>query len=184
MSPRQALEKAQRRLEQLERERKNEPGPGRKKRKLPEVWVIVDHDDTAKDELQSVARDAASSGVKFALSDPCFELWIILHFADSPGPQGGARNNVFRRLRNLHEAYTDYDRDGGGKRLSKARLAPLMNKENIQDATNRAYRLTKDCESGGCSHVDSGPCGPGDQDPSSGVYRLLANLNISTLPNR
>jgi len=45
-----------------------------------EVWCVIDVDDHPKlDEALQQARD---NNVKVALSNPCFELWVILHHRD------------------------------------------------------------------------------------------------------
>ena len=41
-----------------------------------------------------MARD---NGIKLAVSNPCFELWLLLHFRDSPGMQD--RKQIVRLLR-------------------------------------------------------------------------------------
>ncbi len=49
------------------------------------IWCVFDVDDHphVPDALQ-MARD---NDIKLAISNPCFELWLLLHFRDSPGMQ-------------------------------------------------------------------------------------------------
>jgi hypothetical protein len=50
-----------------------------------EVWCVVDVDEH---RLLAPALDMArGNGLKVALSNPCFELWLLLHFRDNPGMQ-------------------------------------------------------------------------------------------------
>jgi hypothetical protein len=53
--------------------------------KYDSVWCVFDVDDhpNVADALQ-MARD---NGIKLAISNPCFELWLLLHFRDGPGMQ-------------------------------------------------------------------------------------------------
>jgi hypothetical protein len=44
-----------------------------------EYWIIVDVDHRRPKELRPFVRDARSAGYKLAVSNPCFELWLILH---------------------------------------------------------------------------------------------------------
>lgn len=44
-----------------------------------EHWCVVDVDEFDIDEA---IAEAASSGISLAVSNPCFEVWLILHFAD------------------------------------------------------------------------------------------------------
>lgn len=49
-----------------------------------EVWAVVDHDQhtTLNDALALARRES----VNIALSKPCFELWLLLHFVPSLKP--------------------------------------------------------------------------------------------------
>jgi hypothetical protein len=45
-----------------------------------EVWCVFDIDDHPKiDDAKQQARD---SGIGLAISNPCFEIWALLHFQD------------------------------------------------------------------------------------------------------
>lgn len=45
-----------------------------------EVWCVFDVDDHAR--LQAARALADREGISLAVSNPCFELWLILHFRD------------------------------------------------------------------------------------------------------
>lgn len=48
-----------------------------------ELWVVVDHDKWTDKMLSSVAQYCSqNNNQKFCLSNPCFELWLILHLED------------------------------------------------------------------------------------------------------
>lgn len=52
-------------------------------------WVVYDRENVAKysDALHAKARDMADrKGIKVALSNICFEYWILLHFVDTQAP--------------------------------------------------------------------------------------------------
>lgn len=42
-------------------------------------WTVIDHDRTDKDELRKVFAKAKKNGCCVADSNPCFELWLLLH---------------------------------------------------------------------------------------------------------
>jgi len=47
------------------------------------VWCVFDIDEHPHvPEARQMARD---SGIYLAVSNPCFELWLLLHFRDNPG---------------------------------------------------------------------------------------------------
>jgi RloB-like protein len=48
--------------------------------RFDEVWCIFDVD--THPNLSAALQQAASNGINVALSNPCFELWILLHFQD------------------------------------------------------------------------------------------------------
>lgn len=48
-----------------------------------EVWCVYDVDDHPK--LNDARQLAAAHGIDLAISNPCFELWLLLHFRESPG---------------------------------------------------------------------------------------------------
>jgi hypothetical protein len=45
-----------------------------------EVWCVFDVD--THPNLPAALQQAAANGIYVALSNPCFELWILLHFED------------------------------------------------------------------------------------------------------
>jgi RloB-like protein len=46
-----------------------------------QFWIVFDRDEHPK--VQEVISEAAQSGIGVAFSNPCFEMWLILHFQDS-----------------------------------------------------------------------------------------------------
>lgn len=47
-----------------------------------ELWVVVDRDRWGDKKLFAVANACAQDGLRFCLSNPCFELWLLLHLED------------------------------------------------------------------------------------------------------
>jgi len=48
-----------------------------------QVWCVFDIDDHPNvADAKQMARD---NGIELAISNPCFELWLLVHFRDSPG---------------------------------------------------------------------------------------------------
>lgn len=53
------------------------------------VWCVFDVDDHPRvSDAIVMARD---NGVELAISNPCFELWLLLHFRPNPGMQSRQR---------------------------------------------------------------------------------------------
>lgn len=46
-----------------------------------EKWLVVDVDEY-EPQLSQVAQECLNSGIKLAVSNPCFEFWLLLHFQE------------------------------------------------------------------------------------------------------
>ena len=71
-----------------------------------EVWAVFDRDEHPN--YREAIQLCEQKGVGVACSNPCFEVWLILHFADHDRPD--SRREVQRRLRAL---CPEYDPDKG-----------------------------------------------------------------------
>jgi len=116
-----------------------------------EVWCVFDTDEHPN--LEQACRMARDNGIEVALSNPCFELWLLLHFRDSPGMQG--RKDVARLLR---KHVDDYD-----KHVDFAAYQP-----GYGSAVERAKRL----ESAARSDGEDG------RNPTTGVHRLTESVRV------
>ncbi len=71
--------------------------------KKDEFWAVFDRDDHPN-VPEAISR-CENAGIGVAFSNPCFELWLILHFQDFDRPDH--RHDVQRHLENI---CPDYDR--------------------------------------------------------------------------
>jgi hypothetical protein len=69
--------------------------------KLDEFWVVFDCDEHPK-ITEAIAR-ASGGKIGVAYSNPCFELWAVLHFQDHDAPID--RHQIQGRLRKLMPKY-------------------------------------------------------------------------------
>ena len=53
--------------------------------KYDEVCCVFDVDDRPGEKVAEAIAKARKSGLNVALSNPCFELWLLLHLRDRPG---------------------------------------------------------------------------------------------------
>jgi hypothetical protein len=51
---------------------------------LDELWLVVDVDRWPEQQLSEVGQEATQKGFSLAVSNPCFELWLLLHVAEAP----------------------------------------------------------------------------------------------------
>ena len=55
-------------------------------KKTDEAWIVVDRDSWQEDQLKELLRwSKKKDNYGFALSNPKFEYWILLHFEDGKG---------------------------------------------------------------------------------------------------
>lgn len=74
--------------------------------KNDEVWAVFDRDEHPKFQESIIKCEA--NGIGVAWSDPCFELWLVLHFEDFDKPDG--RKQVQKHLEKLCPNYTSETR--------------------------------------------------------------------------
>ncbi|KAB8183256.1 hypothetical protein FH608_049290 [Nonomuraea phyllanthi] len=135
-----------------------------------QVWAFFDRDDHDLVE-ESYAR-AKAAGVKVAYSNPCFELWLLLHFV--PGVSGAQDSHgVQQQLRAAHRVFRNFD-----KHLDDAQKRALDGKET--DAVSRAKTLITNCPSLVCTakRGHGTDCKVLDRVPSTDVWKLLVSLGI------
>ena len=128
-----------------------------------EVWVVFDleqtHSERRKLAKQAMAMKEAA-GVQFAVSDPCFEFWLLLHEEPTHSPFADCQPVIVRLARHW-PAY------------AKGTLPPLTFLEKLPVALTNAERCRK-------HHEDSG----GDGNPSTRVDLLVRCLNAAARPAR
>ena len=109
------------------------------------VWCVFDVDQHP--DIPAAMTMANDNGIDLAISSPCFELWLILHFRDCPG---GMHRHKLLNLMKKHIA--DYD-----KRVDYADY-----ETGYPDAVRRATELAEQALRVGDTLYN----------PSTGVYRL------------
>lgn len=113
-----------------------------------EVWCVCDVDEFDLTEAVSLAE---KSGIRVAVSNPCFELWLLLHFESCRASMGGYEQ--LRRKLKKHVA--DYGK-GSCADFEKFRIG-------IPDAIARAKELSP----AGEEHRNN---------PSTGVWALVTKF--------
>ena len=114
-----------------------------------EVWCVFDVDQHP--DIPSATQVARENGLKLAISNPCIELWLWLHFSEQPGMKDGKTlRTKMRRHLPKYDKHVDFSRFVAG----------------YQDAVRRASRLDSDAEKAG---------EPG-RNPTTGVWRLTETI--------
>ena len=121
---------------------------------IDEVWCVFDVEWPRNHPgLKEAAEQARQGGVEVAISNPCFELWLILHFQDH---SSWLDNDDARRLRRQLDGSSD-------KSLDPEKYMP-----HIREAARRAAALDE-------RHVQNATAFPQD-NPSSGMHRLVSSV--------
>ncbi len=115
-----------------------------------EIWCLFDVEWPARPNLLETVRFARSKGIQCAVSNPCFELWLILHFKDL---HKSLTVDRAVELRQEHDKSVDKSVD------------PELYMDRRDQAATRARRLD-------AKHTEEERSFPKD-NPSSGMYKLL-----------
>lgn len=116
------------------------------------IWIVFDADDNSQAMIDAGAKLARKIGANLAMSNPCFELWHLLHFEDRR--EALDRNEALARLRMYLREYERnrdvFDELEGGMR----------------NALERAHRL--EMEAGDPLSLGA--------NPATGVWRAVEEL--------
>lgn len=115
-----------------------------------EVWCVTDVDQF---DLEPAVRLAGAEGISLAVTNPCFELWLIYHHVDWR-----------RSIADADEAMTVLRRYVPGYDKNSLRL---------EDFAGTAAAI----ERGRRSHSGAPPMGP---NPSTGLWRLAELVTTAT----
>jgi len=138
-SPPQVLERMQNRLKK------------EALRKSDEAWLVVDRDQWTEEQLAQLYKWSTSAdNYGFALSNPKFEYWILLHFEDGNGVANSQQCST-----RLKQYLPDYD-----KGIDIRKITPEM----IADAVRRAKAR------------DNPPCQDWPRTLGTTVYKLVENI--------
>lgn len=118
-----------------------------------EVWAVFDRDDFGC--YQEAKQMCISAGISYAYSDPCFELWLNLHFDDQEAPC--TRHQMQAKSRDVIEGYNP----NSGKTGNFGAIVAC-----VEQAEDRAERQRNNRKAEGNE----------DGNPSTNVYELTRNL--------
>ncbi|NML13237.1 RloB domain-containing protein [Sphingobium sp. AR-3-1] len=102
-------------------------------------WVVYDRENVAKytDALHAKARKMADQkGINIALSNVCFEYWILLHLVDTQAPYSDFKD--LKKTSALNAEFKKLDCDNYEK--SSATIFDIV-KHGLDNARTRAVRL-------------------------------------------
>lgn len=150
-SPRSVIDAARQAVEERHQTDSEDP--------FEEIWVVFDTEGPQNATRQAEARNAIQRahdlGYRTAVSNPCFEFWLLLHFEyyTSSLMDGAATCRALRRY------IRDYDKGTNSYSLTR---------EHLETALRHARRLFDE------RYFDNPhPC---DCHPSTEIHHLIASL--------
>jgi len=126
-----------------------------------EFWVCLDTDhhmtDTHLKGTLEALRQAKQVGFELAISNPCFDLWLLLHYTDvARGTRFAKSADVVEEIRKLVPGFH--------KTAIKKGMFTL---DMVPDAIQRARALEEDPDN---------PAGPWPEDTGTRVYLLVERV--------
>jgi hypothetical protein len=119
--------------------------------KSDEAWLVVDKDQWTDEQLERLLRwEQGSDNYGFALSNPKFEYWLLLHFEDGEGISSSRACSE-----RLKRYLPNYDKD-----IDSGKIIQGMIAKAIQRAKQR----------------DNPPCTDWPRGIGSTVYRLVERI--------
>lgn len=117
-----------------------------------DYWCVID--DDGRSSVGPAVEKAEANGIRVAVSNPCVELWFILHFRDQTAELDSKRAQAISK-----------ELLGCDKILKEQALDELM--ERFPEARARALRLD-------AKHLGDGRAPR--SNPSSGMWRLIDRI--------
>jgi hypothetical protein len=98
-------------------------------KRTDEAWIVVDKDDWSEDHLRELLQwSKKSDNYGFALSNPNFEYWLLLHFED-----GKRISNVRECLTRLKRYLPNYKKDIDDKKITLELVAEAIARAKQRD---------------------------------------------------
>lgn len=120
------------------------------------VWCVIDVDDHSR--LHQAKIMAQDHGIELAISNPSFELWLLLHLRESPGAR---KQDAIRSLLKQKQHWPTYQKEVLAVHFKDC-------EEGYHQAVTRAKKLDE---------LAAGIGEPG-KNPSTGVYRLTEEIRL------
>lgn len=120
-----------------------------------QVWVLFDRDDTPDEQIEKAIRIAKKDAkITCALSDPCFDLWLLLHIRDINHPI--ERKDIYEKIKAKHPTFDE-------------KKNKIVLYKDIKTGVDKAISRAKAMED---KHLLDGTRPP----PSTCVWRLVSML--------
>jgi hypothetical protein len=118
-----------------------------------QVWAVFDRDDHPG--VSMAINEAVAAGISVGFSNPCFELWLVLHYRDYDAP--ASRGQIQRVLKSLMPKYNPR----GSKEIAFDEICDAIERAEARAEAMNARRANERNERG---------------NPCSTVYKLTREI--------
>jgi hypothetical protein len=116
------------------------------------IWIVFDADENSQAQVDRAAMMARRIGADIALSNPCFELWYLLHFEDRR--EALDRATAVARLRRY---LPEYDKSVDCcERLATVQASAMQRAQALEEKAGKPLSIAA--------------------NPSTGVWRVVGEL--------
>ena len=118
------------------------------KHKEDEFWIVIDVDDhiasSKINEFKIVLQQCLAKGIQFAVTNPCFEFWLLMHFEDVR--ELNDKQLLENPLVTSKRRYTEQELRNRLPKYEKSRYDALTLVKNIDIAIKNEKRYCEDLE--------------------------------------
>ena len=94
-----------------------------------EAWLVVDKDEWTDDRLEQLhAWSQEADNYGFALSNPKFEYWLLLHFEEGKGIRSSRECSD-----RLERHWPNYDKDIDARKIKPDRIKNAIDRAKVRD---------------------------------------------------
>ena len=108
-----------------------------------QLWIVINRDDWKEKMLADIALLCQqNSNLRFCMSNPCFELWLILHLEDIEDYSEEDKKNLFENPRlSTHGTWTKYHLRKLMGHYQESDYDPSILLPHVEEAICRAEKL-------------------------------------------
>ena len=108
-----------------------------------QLWIVIDRDDWKEKMLADITQLCQqNSNLRFCMSNPCFELWLILHLEDIEDYSEEDKKNLFENPRlSTHGTWTKYHLRKLMGHYQESDYDPSILLPHVEEAICRAEKL-------------------------------------------
>lgn len=108
-----------------------------------QLWIVIDRDDWKEKMLADIAQLCQqNSNLSFCMSNPCFELWLILHLEDIEDYSEEDKKNLFENPHlSTHGTWTKYHLRKLMGHYQESDYDPSILLPHVEEAICRAEKL-------------------------------------------